>query len=150
MVGTVRLVSVVLVWAACMSGCSRCTNDMPLEHPEGLLPGYSQLTCNLWDYDSGVISFSYELPQGLQREAALDMLEARVSRSKWREGSHPLASCYDRRVRHANYLLTVCDNPGEGSPWAWEFAVEGSRLRVTTGGARYVLEYFLSQPPTVQ
>jgi hypothetical protein len=119
---------------------------MALEHPEGLLPGYSDLQCHLWDYDSGVIVFSYRLPEGLKAEAALDALEEQATRGPWREGSQPLRSCYERRDRRPGYLLTVCDNPGVGPPWAWEFVAKDSRVKVTAGGARYVVDYFLSQP----
>lgn len=129
-----------------IGGCGRCTPDMALGRPEGFLAGYSDLKCELWDYDSGVIVFSYRLPDGIQPEAALDALEMQASRSMWRDGSHPPQSCYERRARRPGYLLTVCEKPGLHGPRAWEFVVADSRVRVTTGGARYVLSYFLSQP----
>jgi len=130
-----------------VGGCGKCTPEMALDHPEGLLAGHTDLACELWDYDSGVIVYSYKLPEGLQHEAALDALEVQVGRSMWREGTRPPQSCYERRVRRPGYLLTVCEQPSTGGVWAWEFVVEGSRMKVTTGGARYVLNYFLSQPP---
>jgi hypothetical protein len=127
-------------------GCGKCTPDMALEHPEGFLGGYSDLMCELWDYDSGVIVFSYRLPDGIQPEEALAALEMQASRSMWRNGTaQPPQSCYERRVSRPGYLLTVCETPGLGSPWAWEFVVTDSRVRVTTGGARYVLNYFLTK-----
>jgi len=138
--------AVLLLLAALSSGC--CTDEMPLEQPEGLLPGYSELKCVLWDYDSGVISYSYRLPAGLKPAEALDRLEAQVNRSLWKDGSRPPVSCYQRRVRRDEYLLTVCDDPGNGPPWAWEFVVHDSTVRVTTGGARYVLQFVLSEKGT--
>jgi hypothetical protein len=117
-----------------------------LEYSEGLLPGHSDLQCEQWDYDSSVIVFSYRLPEGVKPETALDTLEEQTSRGPWRQGSQPLQSCWERRVRRPGYLLTVCDNRGIGSPSAWEFVVRDSRVKVTTGGARYVVDYFLSQP----
>jgi hypothetical protein len=132
--------SFLVLLAALFASC-RCTDDMPLSHPEGLLPGYSELKCELWDYDSGVISYTYTLPEGVQPEAGLDILEAQVNRSLWRDGSRPPVSCYQRRTRRPGYLLTVCEDPGNGPPWAWEFEVRDSKVRVTTGGAQYVLAF---------
>ena len=134
-----RVLFLVLVGA--WSASCKCTDDMPLAHQEGLLPGYSELKCVLWDYDSGVISYTYRLPEGVQPEAGLDALEAQVNRSMWRQGSRPPVSCYQRRVRRPGYLLTVCDDPGDGPPWAWEFEVRDSTVQVTTGGAPHVLRF---------
>lgn len=145
--GRSRLIPALLaVLGVGLASCGRCTPDMALEHSEGLLPGHADLQCEQWDYDSGVIVFSYRLPEGLKPETALDTLEEQASRGPWRQGSQPLQSCYERRVRRPGYLLTVCDNPGLGSSWAWEFVVTDSRVKVTTGGARYVIKHFLSQP----
>lgn len=147
MASFVQAAIVVVLGTFSASGCSsRCSPDgIPFDYQDGLLDGYSALTCDLYDYDSSVISFSYELPKGVTPAAALDLLEARISRSAWRPGSHPPVTCFERRVRRDDYLLTVCES---GS--AWEFTVKGSRLRVTTGGARYVLQYFLALPVTEQ
>ena len=131
----------LLLWA-----CGRCSDDMPLHRDEGLLPGYSDLKCLLWDYDSTVISFSYRLPDGLQPDTALSRLEAQVSRSRWLEGVSPPTTCFKTLARRANYLLVSCENPGGmGTTAAWEFVVEGSTVRVTTGPAHHVLTYFVQK-----
>jgi hypothetical protein len=126
--------------------CGHCSDDMPLNRPEGLLPGYSDLRCLLWDYDSTVLSFSYRLPDGIQPESALSRLEAQVNRSRWLEGVSPPITCFRTLARRADYLLVSCENPGGmGTTAAWEFVVEGSRVRVTTGPAHDVLKYFVQK-----
>jgi hypothetical protein len=132
-------------------GCStRCPDDWFLAHQDGLLPGYSRLKCDFQDYDSGVTSFSYDLPAGVKSEVALDSLEATVSRRARRRYSYPPVTCFERRIRRNDYLLTVCETSDQGSSEAWECSIKGSRLSVTTGGASYVLDFFLSQPTTRQ
>jgi hypothetical protein len=114
---------------------------MPLSYVEGLLPGYSQLECGFYDYDSTAISFSYHLPSGMAADEALALLEVSVSRSMWKEGIAPPVTCFRVVTRRKGYLLMACDSPGTGSTLAWEFLLEGQRLRATTGPARYVLEF---------
>jgi hypothetical protein len=114
---------------------------MVLHHVEGLLPGHSQLKCILYDYDSTVIVFSYTLPTGMTPEKAFELLEVSVSRSMWKEGVTPPATCYRVVARRKDYLLMACEEPGLGATSAWEFLLEGQSLRVTTGPGRDVLRF---------
>ena len=88
-----------------IGACTKCTPDMALHHPEGLFPGYSDLACELWDYDSGVIVFSYKLPEGTLPEAALDALEAQSD-------SQHVA----RRLQTASILLRAARSSSRVSP----------------------------------
>jgi hypothetical protein len=130
-----------LALMALLSGCGHCADDMPLHYVEGLLPGHSDLSCELYDGDSTVISFSYTLPNGTTPQQALRLLEASVSRSMWKEGVTPPVTCYRVVARRPGYLLMACEGPGSGSTSAWEFVLEGQRLRATTGPAQYVLDF---------
>jgi hypothetical protein len=133
------------VLTALHAGCGRCTEDWPLHYTEALLPGYSQLECEFYDYDSTVIAFSYSLPKGTSGEEALTLLESSVNRSMWRMGSTPPETCYRVVTKTKTYLLMTCVSPGTGSTSAWEFLVEGGRLRATTGPASHVLDFALQK-----
>jgi len=122
-------------------GCGRCTDDMAQHHVEGLLPGYSQLKCILYDYDSTVIAFSYTLPKDMTSEKAFELLEASVNRSMWKEGVTPPVTCYRVVARRKDYLLMACEEPGLGPTSAWEFLLEGRSLRVTTGPGHDVMRF---------